>query len=440
MTADLSLATLSGRFELREIIGRGGMGAVYRALDTELDRLVAIKIFAGTEDDDNARWRREVRLLGRTSHPNLVALYDASPESPADDGDPDYLVMELIDGPSLKVELEYGPLNGRDLASLAIELADALEAVHAAGIVHRDIKPGNVLLAPSGVPEPAYRAKLADFGIAQLVGSPHLTTTGTVLGTVAYLSPEQIAGATVGPAADIYSLALVLIEAMTGRQPYPGTIAESIAARMTDTTPVPADLPQSWKQLLAAMTAKDPSERPSARELATFVRAHGADIADWAAPASTDRDTVAFEALDFNSSPLPETTVTEGLPGRGRGSRSRRLLVGVLLAATAIAAAAALVLGTLTERPVAPSPATHTGMTTTIPTTTPTSPEDPTPAPAPTPSQNEAQESSPPTSTPGIATGTQTDGSDSQKGNPHDGPSGGNPHTEKNPSGNPHDG
>ena len=278
---DLSGRTLGDRFELVRVIGRGGMAAVYAAHDLQLDRSVAVKVFAAGEANDDARRRAETQLLARLNHPNLVTLYDAELAAPGTD-DPSYIVMELVDGPSLRDELARGPLPAEEVAVLAAELAEALVTVHAAGVVHRDLKPANILLALTGLPSPPYRGKLADFGIAHLIGSERITTHGMVVGTAAYLSPEQAHGAEPGPAADIYSLGLVLIESLTGHRAFPGTAAESFGARILRDPVVPSNLPPAWAQLLTEMTARDVAARPEALDVAVRARAHASELADWA--------------------------------------------------------------------------------------------------------------------------------------------------------------
>jgi len=198
------------------------MATVFRALDRRLDREVAVKVFASGTAVDDARRRTEATMLGRLSHPNLVALHDAHL---AADGDttPSFLVMELVDGEDLRTRLEHGPLAPQEAVEVAVGIAEALVVVHEAGMVHRDLKPGNILLAEASVPGGQTVVKLADFGIAHLVGSERITTIGTVMGTAGYLSPEQIFAGEPGPSSDIYSLGLVMLEALTGVREYPGT-------------------------------------------------------------------------------------------------------------------------------------------------------------------------------------------------------------------------
>jgi len=260
---------LDGRYRLDAQVGVGGMGVVYRARDEILGRTVAVKVFRESTAEA-ARSSSETRLLAALNHSSLVTLYDAqtSPDHP------NYLVMEYVEGPTLRQRLAEAPLDPSDVAMMARDLAEALHVVHRAGIVHRDIKPSNVLLRPSHVPGHEFRAKLADFGIAYLVDSTRLTTPGTLVGTAAYLSPEQVRGAEPAPASDIYALGLVLLESLTGERAYPqsGT-HEAALARLTSDPVIPAELGYPWKSLLTAMTARDPEQRPTALDV--VVRAAG---------------------------------------------------------------------------------------------------------------------------------------------------------------------
>lgn len=254
---------LDGRYILETRVGAGGMGVVYRARDELLGRIVAVKIFRESAADA-ARTASETRLLAALNHSSLVTLFDARTE----EGRPNYLVMEYVDGPTLGERISEGPLARSEVAVLALDLAEGLHVVHNAGIVHRDIKPSNVLLHRSPVPGGTHRAKLADFGIAYLIDSTRLTTPGTLIGTVAYLSPEQVRGAEPAAASDIYALGLVLLEALTGERAFPQTGAhEAALARLTRDPVIPGSFGYSWRALLTAMTARDPEHRPSALEV-----------------------------------------------------------------------------------------------------------------------------------------------------------------------------
>jgi tRNA A-37 threonylcarbamoyl transferase component Bud32 len=267
MEADAPLdgaVLLGDRYTLGDLVGRGGMAQVYRAHDRVLDRMVAVKVMRAivAGEEERARFTDEARMLARLSHPGLVTVLDA-----ASNDDEPYLVMELVDGPSLAERCRGVAIEPERVAAIGAQIADALGHVHAAGIVHRDLKPGNVLLGTDG------RALLTDFGLARIISAAmRHTTTGTMVGTPAYLAPEQVRGEELTPAVDVYSLGLVLIEALTGVCPYQGLPVEAALARLTTPPTIPADLPRPWRVLLRAMTALDPSDRPSTTEVAEALR------------------------------------------------------------------------------------------------------------------------------------------------------------------------
>ncbi|WP_191966763.1 serine/threonine-protein kinase [Microbacterium testaceum] len=254
---------LGGRYILRERIGAGGMGRVFRARDEVLARDVAIKIFFADATDEPEPIRRmsEARALAALDHPSLVTLYDARLTG----DDHVYLVMELVNGPSLQRRIEEGPLSSAEVAGIVTDLAGALAVVHDAGIVHRDIKPSNVLLRPVRGGARAVEAVLADFGVARLIGATRLTTPGTVIGTAAYLAPEQVRGEAPRAESDVYALGLLAIEALTRLHPFgQGTLQETLLARLARQPEVPDDFGGEWQSLLTAMTAFDPDDRPTA--------------------------------------------------------------------------------------------------------------------------------------------------------------------------------
>ncbi len=256
--SDAEPRTLAGRFDLGEVLGRGGMADVYRAHDRVLHREVAVKLLRETTENqrDRDRFTSEARTLANLSHPGLVMLLDVGTTD-----DRPFLVMELVEGRTLASEIAAGPVGAPVVTRVARQVAQALAYAHGAGVVHRDVKPGNVLLGDD------QRVKLADFGIARLVGDTvRHTQTGTTIGTAAYLSPEQVQGRDVTGAADVYALGLVMIEAMTGERAYPGTPTEAALARLHRDPDVPHHLPH--RELLAAMTLRDPDARPSAAEVA----------------------------------------------------------------------------------------------------------------------------------------------------------------------------
>lgn len=259
-TADV----LAGRYELGEPLGRGGMADVYRGWDQLLDRAVAVKVLRDVADDATAlaRFQHEARTLARLFHSGLVMVLDAgiTAERP-------FLVMELVEGPTLAARIGHGPLSLEEAGAIGVQVAEALAYAHSEGVVHRDVKPGNVLLGLDG------RVKLADFGIARLVGDAvRYTRPGATIGTAAYLAPEQVQGQDVGLAADIYSLGLVLLEAVTGERTYTGPPVEAALARLATPPPVPASLPPEWRSLLSSMTALEPAHRPSAGTVAAQLR------------------------------------------------------------------------------------------------------------------------------------------------------------------------
>jgi serine/threonine protein kinase len=269
---------LAARYRLHDRIGQGGMADVFAATDEVLERAVAVKVFRfeGDTAADRARMQTEVRLLASLSHPNLVTVFDASTEDSANGGRP-FIVMELIGGPSLRERLTDGPLTGQHAAMLGSQLAAGLDHVHRRGIVHRDIKPANILLAMPGDGDGndtgAFSAKLADFGSARLLDATRVTMVGTTIGTANYLSPEQVAGGDIGPASDIYSLGLVLIESLTGQVAYPGTGVEAALARLHRPPAIPSEHGPGWADLLEAMTTQAPEVRPTAADVRADLQA-----------------------------------------------------------------------------------------------------------------------------------------------------------------------
>jgi len=260
---------LAGRYELRELIGRGGMAEVHRGFDQLLSRDVAVKLMhvALLGDVDRRRFASETRLLAGLNDTHLVTLLDAGVEE-TDGSLRPFLVMELVTGPTLADRIGSGPLSSTETTTIGAGLADALAHVHANGIVHRDIKPSNVLLTTTGT------AKLADFGVARMVeGQSDLTMTGHTIGTPAYLSPEQVRGEAVTGASDVYALGLVLLEALTAQRAYGGAPVEAAVARLHHNPPIPQSLGPTWSRLLDEMTDSDPARRPDAALVAARLRA-----------------------------------------------------------------------------------------------------------------------------------------------------------------------
>ena len=269
---------LAGRYRLEGLIGRGGMAEVYAARDEVLRRRVAVKVFPflGSPETHRGSGHDEVRLLASLNHPGLVTVHDAG--TPSADT-PAFLVMELVPGPTLSVQLrQHGPLEPSQVAILGSQVAAALAYVHWRNLIHRDVKPGNILLRePLAGPDTAPVAKLADFGIARLVDATRVTRSGTALGTAPYLSPEQVRGETVGPPSDVYALGLVLLECLTATVAYPGSAIESAVARLHRAPDIPEDLDPDLRDLLVAMTHTDPAQRPGAAEVTEALAALAPD-------------------------------------------------------------------------------------------------------------------------------------------------------------------
>ena len=333
---DVTTVLAGGRYELGPVLGTGGMASVRSATDTVLGRAVAVKVFRDDLDEDSAiRARNEMQTLASLSHPHLVAVHDAGT---FDEGHP-YLVMELVEGPTLAACCSDGSLSQKQLVRIGAELADALAYVHGRGVIHRDVKPANILISPTGV-------KLADFGIARIVDSARHTGTGLTVGTAPYLAPEQVTGGAVGPEADIYALGLVLLECLTGRREYTGSAVETAMARLHRQPEIPDSLPVPWPSLLHAMTARDPALRPTAAEVA--------EALTMGVLPTTTQTRLSLQQAD----PLPPTRVqrvvaeSTGSPHQQRGR----------WVAAAVAAAAVVVLAVIMSSsglPVhAPAPST----------------------------------------------------------------------------------
>lgn len=254
---------LADRYRLTDSIGRGGMADVYAAEDTSSGDMVAVKIMRMGEQADPQRFAAEMEILDRLSHPAIVQLFDSGT---TEDASP-YFVMQLVDGDSLSAVLRRdGPLEPEEAADIGARVASALAHAHSTGVIHRDIKPANILVDHDG------GAYLTDFGVARLADATLVTRAGTTIGTAAYLAPEQLQDSQVGPEADVYSLGLVLMEALTGRRAFRGTGVEAAMARLSRDPGVPRDLPEPWVRLLVAMTRRAPDRRPSAEEVEAVLR------------------------------------------------------------------------------------------------------------------------------------------------------------------------
>ncbi|WP_315096183.1 Stk1 family PASTA domain-containing Ser/Thr kinase [uncultured Cellulomonas sp.] len=292
---------VDSRYEVVSRIARGGMATVYLAVDRRLDRDVALKVMhahlaEGTSGSDFiARFRREARTAARLTHPGLVGVYDQGV-----DGETSYLTMEYIDGCNLRRHIgERGALTVADALRIGESVLDALAAAHRVGLVHRDIKPENVLLASDG------RVKLADFGLARAVTEVTSTTTGTVLGTVAYLAPELVTRGLSDARTDVYAIGILLFEMLTGRQPFTGETPIQVAFQhVNNDVPAPSELvdwlPMEIDDAVRALAARDPDDRPvdAAAALALLRRTR----------AALDEETLARHADVAPSIVLPTAT------------------------------------------------------------------------------------------------------------------------------------
>lgn len=249
----LDLATtLGSRYRIEARLGGGGMADVFEAYDEALGRPVAVKLLRGIDDPAAARrFAEEIRLTARLNHPNVVRLFDAGEH----DGSP-YLVLERVAGGTLAQLMDTGAVEPAHAAALGAQLASALAYAHEQGVVHRDVKPSNVLLTADQT------VRLADFGIALTATATRLTVAGSVAGSAGYVSPEQVLGTGAGPASDVYALGLVLLECLTGEPPWTGTTVEVALARLASDPPIPVELGPDWHRLLTGMTARAPEDRP----------------------------------------------------------------------------------------------------------------------------------------------------------------------------------
>ncbi|MFE0257475.1 serine/threonine-protein kinase [Streptomyces sp. NPDC059010] len=360
---------LADRYQLQELLGRGTAGEVWRASDEALGRPVAVKLLHAEGAADTGRFRLEAQISARLNHPNVVGMYDFGSHQ-----DQLYLAMELVEGWSLAQERSArGVLDPPEAAAIAAQAAAGLAAAHRQGVVHRDVKPANLMLSPDRT------VKIADFGIARFTEdvSGGWTATGKIVGTACYLAPERALGRPAQPASDVYSLGCVLYELLTGQPPFIGATALAVVRQHVDATPPPPEslrpgIPKSLSDYVLRLLAKDPARRPTADQAADWLTArHGTPI-----PAEPYATTL-MPAPAIPSPPAPPTaefrTGAHARPrSRGKPS-SRALLCSIGLALFAGTAGLGASLNTGGDAPTPP--------TTSLPTTP--APPDGTPNPTP---------------------------------------------------------
>jgi eukaryotic-like serine/threonine-protein kinase len=372
----MEAGSLSGRYETSEKLGSGGMSNVYKATDLILERTVAVKILAEHLSDDErfvARFRREALAVARLIHPNIVQVYDTG----VDDGR-HYIVMEYVEGRSgAQILQRRGPLEPETAAELGVQACSGLDYAHRRGIIHRDVKPGNLMVVGGPVGGGEMTVKLTDFGIARAMEQTRITQVGSVVGTAAYLAPEQVRGEEATPATDVYALGVVIYQFLTGRLPYEGSSLAELAIRQQNESPLPpstynADVPETLGGAVLRALEGDPRRRyASAEELAGGLRLglEGEDVTvpegatptnvlggDTAATRHLDRTTAQTEYRPAQSqtrrpevrAPQPPPAAPPARaaapPRKGRSGFSRFVrfvlaLVALVLVAAAVAAA-----------------------------------------------------------------------------------------------------
>ncbi|MCX4826250.1 protein kinase [Streptomyces sp. NBC_01142] len=353
------------RYRLDEPLGRGAMGEVWRATDQALSRPVAVKLLRADDGDAaSERLRMEARTAARLDHPHVVSMYDSG----CHDGR-FYLVMELVDGWSLAQELAvHGLLDPQEAGAIGAQMAAGLSAAHVQGVIHRDIKPGNIMLTTDRI------VKITDFGIACFAddASHTLTATGKILGTSSYLAPERAVGRPAVPASDVYALGCVLYELLTGRPPFLGENTPAVVQQHASAAPVPPDhlrpeIPRSLADHLLLLLAKDPAQRPTAEQAAGWLAAVEAH-SDQAPPSGT---------VSPGGPPVPTAPAHMLRPARSRPTGSRTPSKAVIGVAGAVAFAVAAVIGASVTSgdgdPSSPPPGSTAPSTSTPPSEAPLS-------------------------------------------------------------------
>jgi serine/threonine-protein kinase len=381
---------LAGRYRLLTLLGRGGAGEVWQAEDTVLARQVAVKLLRRLEGDPMdavERFRAEAQAAARLTHPNVVATYDVGAA-----GDHVFLVMELVSGPDLaKLMRSAGLPSGKLVADIATQGARALDAAHAAGIVHRDVKPGNLLLAQDGT------LKITDFGIAKGAGT-ETTGVGVLLGTASYVSPEQVRGQAATPASDWYSFGCVLYELLTGAPPFTGPTVDAVMRRHLEAAPEPIhrpDVDPGLTDLVLRLLAKNPEDRPSSATEVTALLTARVESSTQVLPFLPDKEADVRQVGTWEEEPA--AAASHRAPRRGFPLAKVLVAMAVVLAA--------VVGGLLLRESVSTDPPAQAGGTPSTPaakapgapktTTQPTPSRTPSKKPTPKPSPKQTQQQNP---------------------------------------------
>ena len=396
MSADSSTPVrLSGRYVLGERLAVGGMGEVHVATDERLDRQVAVKLLhrsQGSSEESVERFRREAVVVAGLLHPSIAQVYDYGVHRDGTDEAEHFIVMQLAPGTDLAALLRRrGRLDPAEAVSIATQVCAALGAAHRAGVVHRDIKPGNVIVSPD------LEVKVTDFGIARSLGQTSITDVGTILGTAAYLPPEQARGEAASPASDLYSLGILLYQMLTGRPPFDGETPVAVALRHLDETVPPPSaaapgIPAALDRVVAVATAKDPAQRyPDADAMAAALREVFTETAARAAEqarAAAARESVVAAAELTATAPMPvpvqpRRRARPPAPVRDRRRQSRAAWIAAAAAALVLLVGGATLLSGRPDAPrvasgpvVAPGPAATTSSPTStrVPTSTAAAP------------------------------------------------------------------